>query len=126
MATKFEAEKAKRGLDGQVKQGQSIRVRFAPHQAAIKVQNLGPWVSNELLHRAFSIYGDIERAMVFVDDRGRTKGEGVVEFVRKPSALEAVKRCSEGCYFLTSAIRPVIAGKLKELNNHNQQTIGNH
>ena len=79
----------------------------------IKVQNLGPWVSNELLHRAFSIYGDIERAMVFVDDRGRTKGEGVVEFVRKPSALEAVKRCSEGCYFLTSAIRPVIAGNKK-------------
>ena len=37
MATKFEAEKAKRGLDGQVKQGQSIKVRFAPHQAAIKV-----------------------------------------------------------------------------------------
>ena len=109
MATKYEAEKAKRELDGQVKNGQSIKVRFAPHQAAIKVQNLGPWVSNELLHRAFSIYGDIERALVYVDDRGRTKGEGIVEFVRKPSALEAVKRCTEGCYFLTASIRPVIA-----------------
>ena len=109
MATKYEAEKAKRELDGQVKNGQSIKVRFAPHQAAIKVQNLGPWVSNELLHRAFSIYGDIERALVFVDDRGRTKGEGIVEFVRKPSALEAIKRCTEGCYFLTASIRPVIA-----------------
>lgn len=109
MATKYEAEKAKRELDGQVKNGQSIKVRFAPHQAAIKVQNLGPWVSNELLHRAFSIYGDIERALVYVDDRGRSKGEGIVEFVRKPSALEAVKRCTEGCFFLTASIRPVIA-----------------
>ena len=109
MATKYEAEKAKRELDGQVKNGQPIKVRFAPHQAAIKVLNLGPWVSNELLHRAFSIYGDIERALVFVDDRGRTKGEGIVEFVRKPAALEAIKRCTEGCYFLTASIRPVIA-----------------
>ena len=109
MATRYEAEKAKRELDGQVKNGQSIKVRFAPHQAAIKVKNLGPWVSNELLHRAFSIYGDIERALVYVDDRGRTKGEGIVEFVRKPSALEAVKRCTEGCFFLTASIRPAIA-----------------
>ena len=109
MGTRYEAEKAKRELDGQVKNGQPIKVRFAPHQAALKVQNLSPWVSNELLHKAFSIYGDIERAMVFVDDRGRSKGEGIVEFVRKPSALEAVKRCSDGCFFLTSSIRPVIA-----------------
>ena len=109
MGTKYEAEKAKRELDGQVKSGQSIKVRFAPHQAAIKVLNLGPWVSNELLHRAFSIYGDIERALVYVDDRGRTKGEGIVEFVRKPAAVEAIKRCTEGCYFLTASIRPVIA-----------------
>ena len=109
MGTRFEAEKAKRELDGQVKHGQAIKVRFAPHQAAVKVQNLGPWVSNELLHKSFSIFGDIERAMVFVDDRGRSKGDGIVEFVRKPSALEAVKRCSEGCYFLTASIRPVIA-----------------
>jgi len=108
MGTRYEAEKAKRDLDGQVKNGQAIKVRFAPHQAAIKVQNLSPWVSNELLHKAFSVYGDIERAMVFVDDRGRSKGEGVVEFVRKPSALEATKRCNEGCFFLTASIRPVI------------------
>jgi proline- and glutamine-rich splicing factor len=109
MGTRYEAEKAKRELDGQVKNGQAIKVRFAPHQAAVKVQNLGPWVSNELLHKAFSIFGDLERAMVLVDDRGRSKGEGIVEFVRKPSALEAVKRCSEGCFFLTTSIRPVIA-----------------
>ena len=109
MSTKYEAEKVKRELDGKVKNGHPIKVRFAPHQAAIKVQNLGPWVSNELLHRAFSIYGDIEKAMVSVDDRGRTKGEGIVEFVRKHSALEAVKRCTEGCFFLTASIRPVIA-----------------
>ena len=109
MGTRYEAEKAKRELDGKPRNGQVIKVRFAPHQAAVKVQNLSPWVSNELLHKAFSIFGDLERAMVFVDDRGRSKGEGIVEFTRKASALEAVKRCSEGCFFLTSSIRPVIA-----------------
>ncbi len=109
MGTKYEAEKAKRELDGQVKNGQPIKIRFAPHQAAINVKNLSPWVSNELLHKAFSVFGEIERAIVYVDDRGRSKGEGVVEFSRKPSALEAVKRCTEGCFFLTSSIRPVIA-----------------
>lgn len=108
MGTRYEAEKAKRELDGKPKNGQILKVRFAPHQAAVKVQNLSPWVSNELLHRAFSVFGDIERAMVFVDERSRSKGEGIVEFVRKPSALEAMKRCTDGCFFLTAAIRPVI------------------
>ena len=26
-----------------------------------------------------------------------------------PAAVEAIKRCTEGCYFLTASIRPVIA-----------------
>jgi proline- and glutamine-rich splicing factor len=109
MGTRYEAEKAKREIDGQLKNGHAIKVRFAPHQAAVKVQNLSPWVSNELLHKAFSIFGDIERAMVFVDERGRSKGDGIVEFARKPAAIEAVKRCNEGCFFLTASIRPIIA-----------------
>ncbi len=109
MSTRAEAERAKRELDGQVRNGRLLKVRFAPHQGALKVSNLGPWVSNELLHRGFSIFGDIERAVVLVDDRGRSKGEGIVEFERKNSALEASKRCQEGCFFLTASLRPVIA-----------------
>ena len=42
------------------------------------------------------------------------KPEGMIEFERKPAALEAVKRCSEGCFFLTSSLRPVIAELIEE------------
>jgi len=43
-----------------------------------------------------------------VDARGRSTGEGIVEFEKKPCALECVKRCTDGCFFLTSSLRPVI------------------
>merc|ERR550519_1649020 len=108
------AEKAKRELDGKMMDGRNLRVRFAPHQGALKVKNLGPWVTNELLHRSFSVFGDLERAVVMVDDRGRSKGEGVVEFERKPSAMDAFRRCSEGCFFLTASLRPVIVELLDD------------
>ena len=54
------------------------------------------------LYHAFGIFGDIERCVVFVDDRGKSKGEGIVEFERKNVALEAVRRCKDGCFFVTS------------------------
>merc|ERR550519_2418524 len=111
------AEKAKRELDGKMMDGRNLRVRFAPHQGAIKVKNLGPWVTNELLHRSFSVFGDLERAVVMVDDRGRSKGEGVVEFERKPSAMDAFRRCSEGCFFLTASLRPVIVEQVEECDD---------
>merc|ERR1719319_456829 len=111
------AEKAKRELDGKMHAGRSMKVRFAPHQGALRVKNLGPWVTNELLHRSFSCFGEIERAIVFVDDRGRTKGEGIVEFERKPSAVDAFRRCSEGCLFLTASLRPVIVEQLNECDD---------
>ncbi|TRY76775.1 hypothetical protein TCAL_12641 [Tigriopus californicus] len=117
LATRSEAETAKRELDGKMKNNRALKVRFAPPPGAVKVINLGPWVSNELLHRAFSIFGDIERCVVMVDERGRAKGEGVVEFERKSSGLEAVKRCTESCYFLTSSLRPVIAEMLEEVED---------
>ena len=54
--------------------------------------NLGPWVSNGLLHYVFSIFGDIERCVIMVDDRDKPKSEGLVEFERKNVALKAVRR----------------------------------
>lgn len=53
------AEKAKRELDGQMRKGRMLKIRFAPIAAAIKVKNLTPFVSNELLEYAFSIFGDV-------------------------------------------------------------------
>lgn len=43
-----------------------------------------------------------------MDDRGKSTGEGIVEFARKPGAMSALKHCGEGCFFLTSSLRPVI------------------
>lgn len=102
------AEKAKRELDGSMHKGRVLKVRFAPLGASVKVKNLTPWVSNELLEMAFSVFGEVERAVVVVDERGNSKREGVVEFARKNSALAALRKCAEGCYFLTSSLRPVV------------------
>ena len=99
---KANADTAKRELDGSMRKGRALKVRFAPHSSTIKVKNLTPWTSNELLERAFSVFGEIERAIVKVDDRGKTTGEGIVEFCRKPSAQLALRKCTEGCYFITA------------------------
>jgi len=58
------AEKAKRELDGQMRKGRALKVRFAPHSAAVKVKNLTPWVSNELLEKGFSVFGEVSLIQV--------------------------------------------------------------
>jgi hypothetical protein len=42
-----------------MRKGRALKVRFAPHSAAVKVKNLTPWVSNELLEKAFSVFGEV-------------------------------------------------------------------
>ena len=77
----------------------------SPHQ----VKNLGPMVSNELLHRAFSIFGTVERATVLVEgERPRSKGEGLVEVLSKKVAQEAFVACQEGHFVLTRSMVPVV------------------
>ncbi|GFY40997.1 paraspeckle component 1 [Trichonephila inaurata madagascariensis] len=112
--TRQNAENAKTALDFSMKDGKQLRVRFASHGAALKVKNLSPWVSNELLEAAFSVFGEVERAVVIVDDRGRPIGEGIIEFGRKQSAQLAIKRCTDGCYLLTSSPRPVVVEPLEQ------------
>ena len=74
------------------------------------MKNLGPMVSNELLHRAFSVFGPVERAMVLVEgERARTTGEGIVEFLSKKVAGEALVACQEGHFVLTRSMVPVVA-----------------
>jgi splicing factor, proline- and glutamine-rich len=41
------------------RRGKMLKVRFAPHGAIIKVKNLNPSVSNELLEMAFSVFGEV-------------------------------------------------------------------
>lgn len=73
-------------------------------------------VTNELLYAAFSIFGEIERAVIIVDDRGKSTGEGIVEFARKGSAMHAIRKCSESCFFLTASLRPAIVEPYEALD----------
>ena len=73
------------------------------------MKNLGPKVSNELLHRAFSLFGSVERAVVLAEgERPRSKGEGIVEFSNKRAAQEALVACQEGHFVLTKTLVPVV------------------
>lgn len=49
MDTRAHAEAAKEALDNFIVKGRPLRVRFAVHGAALKVKELSPYVSNELL-----------------------------------------------------------------------------
>lgn len=111
------AEIAKAELDDTPIKGRPLRVRFATHSAALSVKNLSPFVSNELLEDAFSQFGLVERAIVIVDDRGRSTGKGIVEFASKPAARKALDRCNEGVFLLTSSPRPVVVEPLEQVDD---------
>ncbi|OTF80318.1 splicing factor, proline- and glutamine-rich-like protein [Euroglyphus maynei] len=113
MDTRSNAENAKNSLDGKPFEGRTLRVRLAAHAAAIKVTNLPPCVSNELLYYAFSTFGPIERAIVVADDRGRSLNEGIIEFARKSSAQAAIKKCHNECLLLTASPLPCLATSLE-------------
>lgn len=108
MDTRQNAEAARDALDCSTYEGRSLRVRLAAHAAAIRIKHLSPQVTNELLAYAFRYFGEIERAVVVVDDKGKSIGEGVVEYSRKQSALYAMKRCQQECFMLTASPKPVL------------------
>jgi len=112
------AEKAKRALDGSMRKGRQLRVRFAPNATILRVSNLNQFVSNELLYQSFEIFGPIERASITVDDRGKHTGEGIVEFAKKSSASACLRLCNEKCFFLTSSLRPCLVEPM-EVNDDN-------
>ncbi|KAL3881354.1 hypothetical protein ACJMK2_027803 [Sinanodonta woodiana] len=114
MDYRLNAERAKAELDGMVKNGRTLRVRFATHGAALRVKNLSPYVTNELLESAFTQFGEVERAVVIVDDRGRSMGEGIVEFARKPGASAALKRISENVFLMSGYPRPVYVEAMEQ------------
>ncbi|KAM8884229.1 splicing factor, proline- and glutamine-rich isoform 1-T1 [Synchiropus picturatus] len=111
------AEIAKAELDETPLKGRTLRVRFATHSAALSVKNLSPFVSNELLEEAFSQFGVVERAIVIVDERGRSTGKGIVEFGSKPAARKALDRCNEGILLLTTSPRPVVVEPLDQCDD---------
>lgn len=104
----FNAERAKNEINGTFVKGRTLKIRFAPGSTTLKIKNLDEYVSNELLYTAFSIFGEIERCVVIADERGKSVGEGIVEFARKNSAQMALRQCADNCFFLTANLRPVL------------------
>lgn len=81
--------------------GRDIKVRFAASSCSVKVSNLHPLVSNELLEEAFSVFGEVESAVVVTDERGKSLGYGIVDFARKGQAQTAIQRCKNENFLLT-------------------------
>lgn len=100
--TRAHAESAKESVDGKLIHGRPVRVRFAVHGAALRVKELSAAVSNELLYHAFSAFGEVERAVHIVDEKGKPTGEGIVEFERKLPAQEALHQIRDKVFLLTS------------------------
>ncbi|XP_060928391.1 non-POU domain-containing octamer-binding protein [Limanda limanda] len=116
LETRIIAEIARAELDDTQFRGRPIRVRFATHGAALSVKNLPEFVSNELLEEAFAVFGQIERAVVIVDDRGRPTGKGIVEYTSKPAARKALDKCNDGAYVLTAFPRPITVEPMEQLD----------
>jgi len=117
LETKTVADIAKAELDDTNFRGRQLRVRFATHGAALTVKNLPQFVSNECLEEAFSVFGQVERAIVIVDDRGRPTGKGIVEFAGKPGARKALDRCADGAFLLTAFPRPVTVEPMEQCDD---------
>ncbi|KAK0416904.1 hypothetical protein QR680_012744 [Steinernema hermaphroditum] len=113
MDTRAHAESAKETIDGKTLHGRPVRVRFAVHGAALKIKELPTSVSNEMLYHAFSAFGEVERAVHIVDEKGKPTGEGIVEFERKPSAQEALNQIRERVFLMTANSRPLTVEPLE-------------
>ncbi|XP_045117175.1 hrp65 protein-like isoform X7 [Portunus trituberculatus] len=112
MDYKSNAEKARQELHMKDYKGRQLKIRFSSPGTALKIRNLSTWVTNELLEKAFSVFGELEKAIVITDERGRATGDGIVEFCKKPSANLALKKCNEGCFFMVASPRPVIVEQM--------------
>ncbi|PAV83281.1 hypothetical protein WR25_19825 [Diploscapter pachys] len=66
-----------------------------------------------MLYHAFSHFGEVERAVHIVDEKGRPTGEGIVEFERKNNCAEAIAAIREKVFLLTSNPKPLIAEPLE-------------
>ena len=100
-AYRGEAERAIANLHGHIIKGRDIKVRFAASSCCVKVSNLSPMVSNELLEEAFSTFGEVESAVVVTDERGKSLGYGIVDYARRGYATGAIQRCKNGQFLLT-------------------------
>ncbi|CAJ0953238.1 unnamed protein product, partial [Mesorhabditis belari] len=109
MDTRAHAESAKEAIDGLEIKGRQVRVRYSIHGAALRIKELPQSVSNEWLYHTFSQFGEVERAIHIVDEKGRATGEGIVEFERKPAANEALAWVRDKVFLIAATPRPLVA-----------------
>lgn len=121
MAYRSDAEKAISANHGKVIKNRDIKVRFAASSCSVKVSNLHPLVSNELLADAFSMFGEVENAVVVTDDRGKSLGYGIVEFARKNQAIAAIQKCKLENFLLTKTPIPVLVTEHTKDNDEEGQ-----
>jgi len=110
------AEIAKSSLDKKLFKGRNIQVRFATHASAIELHGLDMFASNEFIENAMSQFGQVERAVVVCDDRGRSKGHAIVEFAWKKSAQKVLDRFKGEMFVLGRLPKPVFAKPLIQVD----------
>jgi len=115
MANRAEADSAKSALRGCKIKGQPrpIRIKFANQGTSIEVKNISPMISNERLYDGFARFGKIERAVVLVDEKGKSLERGIIEFDRKASASRAIEQVNNGCFFLTKSPRAIVCSPVE-------------
>ena len=77
------------------------------------MKNLNAYVTNELLHRAFSIFGPVESVKIIPNAKNQKLTEGIVEFVQEKFAKEAVNVTREFPYVLTHSLIPVVVEQIE-------------
>ena len=112
-----QAENAVANLNGKMILGREVKVRFAASNSSVKVSNLHHTVSNELLFEAFSQFGEVEKAVVVTDEKGKSLGHGIVDFSRKMFAQMAIRRCTQEHFLLTQSPMPVIVAEYMRDND---------
>lgn len=66
-----------------------------------------------MLYLTFSQFGEVERAVHIVDEKGKPTGEGIVEFERKNAAQEALSAIRDRVFLMTANSRPLMAELLE-------------
>ena len=63
------------------------------------------------------MFGQVERAVAIVDDRGGPSGKGIVEFSEKATAGKVLDRYGKGSFLLTAFPQPVTVEPMDQLDD---------
>lgn len=110
------AERARRHLHGTQYCNKILDMKLSPRPCTIRVKNLSPTVTNELLLSAFGIFGEVDRAIVETIG-GIPTGEALVSFRSHIFTQRALYYCNEESFFLISSLMPVVCELADNVEN---------